>query len=226
MIEFGREREKEEMFLEFSRNLAEGVASGIPIPKSIQNVADKDYGSLTPHIRKLASQISLGIPVKKALMIFAADTRNKVIKRSVNIIIEAEESGGEIVSTLEGVARSVAEVEDIKKERRSSMYNQVVQGYIIFLMFIVIMLVLQLWLLPKITEVTELTGESGLLKGQADAKLLSTVLFVLILVEAFFTGLVIGKLSEGSFRPGFKHSLILVALAYLIFTGVQSFRPA
>ena len=157
LIEMGREKEKEEMFLEFCRNLAEGVASGIPISKSIITVADKDYGSLTPHIRKLANQISLGIPFKKAITTFAQDTKNRIVKRSVHIIIEAEESGGEIGTTLDNVAKSVSEVEDIKKERRSIIYNQVVQGYMIFLMFIVIMLILQLWLLPKIAEVASIS---------------------------------------------------------------------
>ena len=111
LIEMGREKEKEEMFLEFCRNLAEGVASGIPISKSIITVADKDYGSLTPHIRKLANQISLGIPFKKAITTFAQDTKNRIVKRSVHIIIEAEESGGEIGTTLDNVAKSVSEKE-------------------------------------------------------------------------------------------------------------------
>lgn len=224
LIEMGREKEKEEMFLEFCRNLAEGVASGIPISKSIITVADKDYGSLTPHIRKLANQISLGIPFKRAITIFAQDTRNRIVGRSVHIIIEAEESGGEIGTTLDNVAKSVSEVEDIKKERRSIIYNQVVQGYMIFLMFLVIMLILQLWLLPKIAEVTELSGEIEFQTAVGGTQFLNNSLFILIMFQAIFTGLVIGQLSEGKLMPGIKHSIIMIVLSYLIVTAAHAIK--
>ena len=116
MIEVGREKEKEAMFLEFSRNLVESVKSGTPISRSIVNVKGKKYGTLDVHIDKLASQISLGIPVKDSFRIFARDINNKVISRSVALIIEAEEAGGKIDDILENVAKNVNEVEDIKKE--------------------------------------------------------------------------------------------------------------
>ena len=56
LLKVGLEKEKEEMFLEFSRNLVESVKSGIPVSKSIINISNKDFGSLTPHVKKLANQ--------------------------------------------------------------------------------------------------------------------------------------------------------------------------
>jgi len=41
-------------------------------------------------------------------------------------------------------------------------------------------------------------------------------------VQGFFAGLVIGKLSEGSTKAGLKHSFIMMALAYLMTTGVRA----
>jgi len=49
--------EKEEMFLEFSRNLVESVKTGTPISRSIVNVKNKGYGVLGPHISKSISII-------------------------------------------------------------------------------------------------------------------------------------------------------------------------
>ena len=146
------------------------------------------------------------------------------MKRSVHIIIEAEESGGEIGTTLDNVAKSVSEVEDIKKERRSIIYNQVVQGYMIFLMFIVIMLILQLWLLPKIAEVTELSGQVEFQSAVGGTQFLNNALFVLIMLQAIFTGLVIGQLSEGKLMPGIKHSIIMIVLSYLIVTAAHAIK--
>src|SRR3989338_7913543 len=64
IVESNTIREKDEMFLEFSRDLVENVKAGTPISKSIINLQTKNYGKLIPHVQKLANQISLGIPLK------------------------------------------------------------------------------------------------------------------------------------------------------------------
>jgi len=40
----------------------------------------------------------------------------------------------------------------------------------------------------------------------------------LILVQGFFTGLTIGKLSEGNFKAGIRHSFSLMFLSFIIST--------
>ena len=226
IIETGREKEKEEMFLEFARNLVESVRAGAPISKGIMHVATKDYGSLTKHVGKLANQVSLSIPVRQALRVFARDINNKIISRSVELIIEAEASGGEIGTVLDSVVKSVTEIEDLKKERQSRVYSMIVQGYLIFFIFIVIMLFVELKFMPLIAGA--LTGTTGteaanILFGQASSKdLVERAFFVLLIVQAAFAGLVIGKLSEGALKYGIKHSAILLIITYLIVTAARA----
>src|SRR3989344_3449351 len=143
MIRSRNYQETSEMFLEFSRNLAESVATGTPISKSIINMRGKNYGSLTANVQKLSNQIEIGIPVNRALETFANDVNNPVISRAVALINEAARAGGEIDYILESTAKSIAEIEKLKKERKEAIYNLVVQGYIIFFIFIGIMLVMQ-----------------------------------------------------------------------------------
>src|SRR3989338_4710894 len=148
VLENKKEQEMTEMFLEFSRNLAESVATGTPVSKSIINVRKNNYGSLTPYVNKLANQISLGIPVGRALETFASDVGSKVVRRAVALIMEAERAGGEIDYILESVAKSISEVDKLKKERKAAIYSLVVQGYIIYFIFIGIMLIMQFHILP------------------------------------------------------------------------------
>ncbi len=230
LLKTGKEREKEEMFLEFSRNLVESVKSGTPISKSILNVKGKDYGSLTPHIDKLANQISLGIPVKKSLEIFARDVGSRVISRAITLISEAEQAGGEIETILDAVANSVSQTEKLKKERKATIYTLVVQGYIIFFIFIIIMLVMEVRILPMTAglgfEGPEEIGGLDLgigIGGRISADELTRPFLYLLLVQGVFAGLTIGKLSEGNIKAGIKHSFILVVLSWLISTGTKAF---
>ncbi len=226
VLESKREKENNQMFLEFSRNLVESVKAGTPISKSIINLRGKYYGSLTPYIEKLINQISIGIPVKNALETFAKDADSRVIMRAITLIGEAEKAGGDIEGILESVASSVNETEKLKKERLAAIYSLVVQGYIIFFVFIVIMLIMQFKILPITADIggggAQIEG-FGAAGGGYTAAEVSAPLLYLLLFQGFFTGLIIGKLAEGSLRAGIKHSFAMVALSLLIYTGAKAF---
>jgi len=213
--------EKEEKFLEFSRDLVENSKSGTPVVKGIINLQSRNYGSLTPHINKLANQLSLGITLTSALQTFARESDSKVISRAVTLISEAERAGGRIETILESVANSVNQIEKLRKERKSSVSNLVTQGYIIFFVFIIIMLVLEIKILPLVSGISD---AEGLQISTADASSgdFSTPLFVMLIVQSVFAGLVIGKISDGSIKKGIRHSFILLATTLLITTGAKA----
>jgi len=226
MLVSSRQKENDEMFLEFARNLVESVKAGTPISKSILNVKEKYYGSLTPHVRKLANQISLGIPVKQALENFSRDVDSETVSRAISLISEAEEAGGDIEKILESVSRSVAEIDKLKKERKAAVYNLVVQGYIIFLVFIVIMLVMQFKILAMtsgLVGVGDVSSIGGVAVSPISPEEMARPFLFLLIVQGAFAGLIIGKLAEGSIKAGIKHSFILSIIAILASTGANLF---
>lgn len=223
-----KEKEKSEMFLEFLSDLVESVKTGSPIAKAIINVSKRDYKALNPYIKKLASQIALGIPLEKALETFAKDTKNKVIGRAIELISEAEKAGGKIESILEAALKSVEEIEEINRKRRAAIHSMVMQGYLIFFIFLVIMVIIQLKFIPMMLEtlggLRGVNFETGLALGKPlSINLLNNLIFIIILLQSFFTGLVIGKLSEGRIKIGLKHSFILMAIAFFILQGAKLF---
>lgn len=228
------EVEKEEMFLEFARDLVESVKSGTPINKSIINAKNQSYGALNPNIKKLANQISLGIPLKTALQTFSDDVHNRTISRALTLIGQAERAGGDIGRILEAVASAVSMSDKLGKERKSSASTLIVQGYVIFFIFLVIILVMQYKILPLISSfntsgLSSATAAFGSSIGPAasgsstsiDTSQLSNSFLYLILVQGLFSGLTIGKLSEGSVKAGVKHSFALMIFSFIITTGAN-----
>ncbi len=219
--------EKEEMFLEFSRNLVESVKTGTPISKSIVNVKDKAYGELSPHVKKLANQITMGIPLNTALRVFSNDINNKTVSRAITLIGQAERAGGEIGEILESVAEAVNMSDKLKKERRAAISTLVVQGYIIFFVFLIIILVMQFQILPMVSGISGI-GDIGIAGvggisggGEISQQELSNAFLYLLLIQGFFTGLAIGKLSEGNVKAGIKHSFALMLIAFVISAGAN-----
>jgi len=223
------DNEKEEMFLEFARDLVEGVKAGTPISKSIMNLKNKPYGVLGGHVRKLANQISMGIPFGEALEIFSKDVNNKSISRTLTLIGQAEKAGGDIGEILESVAGAVNMSNKLKKERMAAISTLVVQGYIIFFVFLIIIMVLQFKILPMLVGIGDIGAigqvnnlNIGLSLGEGvDSQVLSNAFLYLLIVQGFFSGLTIGKLAEGNIKAGIKHSFALVILSFLVSTGAN-----
>ncbi|MBS3077071.1 type II secretion system F family protein [Candidatus Pacearchaeota archaeon] len=235
-VESGKSEKINEMFLEFTRNLAETVSTGTPISKGIINMRKKDFDVLNPHIEKLANQIELGIPVSEAFKTFSKEVDSVVVKRAIGLIKEAEKAGGDIDFILDSTAKSIAEVEKLKKERKSAIYGLVVQGYIIFFIFIGIILVMEFKIIPLTAGAGGLGGITsagqdlgiGFFGGGGSGEPINPEQFsasflYLLIAQGFFIGLVIGKLTEGSLKAGLKHSFIMMIAAFLISTGSKLF---
>jgi flagellar protein FlaJ len=215
--------QKEEMFLEFARNLVESVKTGTPISKSIVNMKGKPFGVLSHHVDKLANQISMGIPLSQALRVFSEDIDNKAISRILTLIGQAEKAGGDIGEILENVAGAVNVSDKLKKERKAIISTLVVQGYIIFLVFMVIILVMQYKILPLLSGISDVrnlgsVGIAGVGASNVGTQEISNSFLYLLLIQGFFSGITIGKLAEGSFKAGIKHSFALAVGSFLIST--------
>ncbi|MFC1742035.1 type II secretion system F family protein [Nanoarchaeota archaeon] len=245
-----RQKDIEAMFPEFVRNLVGAIKSGMPVSKAIVYVSKTDYGSLSPFVIKLANQVEWAIPVHKALLHFANETKNSVIKRSIATVIEAEMSGGNMEDVLETVTTSVLEIKKIKLERKAGIHAQLVQSYIIFIVFLGVMVVIQNLLIPYIADIESKNIEGVTEGGMAltSASLGSAikpvqmdyssipafvaslgawftsikgVFLALALIQACFAGLVLGKMAEGDIKSGTKHSLILMTIAFFVITLAQ-----
>ncbi len=214
--------DKEKMFLEFTRNLVESVKTGTPISKSILNMKKKPFGVLSRHVSKLANQIALGIPLKTALETFAKDLNNVTVSRTITLIGQAEKAGGNIGEILESVAKAVNMADKLKKERKSTISTLVMQGYIIFFVFIVIVLVMQFYIIPMISGIASTgslnIGGIGSTGGASTADIgdVSKAFLYLLLIQGLFSGLAIGKLAEGEVKAGLKHSFALMTLSFII----------
>jgi len=250
-VENKKQQEVETRFLDFVRNLAGAIKSGMPVSRAITHISKMDYGALSPYVRKLGHQVEWAIPVHKALLLFGNATRNDIIKRSIATVIEAEQSGGNMEDVLESITSSLIEIKKIKEQRRAGIHSQVIQSYIIFFIFIGVMMVIQKMLVPYLIGGDNslfaggISGNLGTVTGTTNTgqstmvmtveikfdslknfivtfsqwmRSLSGVFMMLTMIQGFFAGIVIGKLSEGDLISGLKHSLILMTIAFFIMT--------
>ncbi|MDY6777804.1 MAG: type II secretion system F family protein, partial [Candidatus Nanohaloarchaea archaeon] len=207
--------ELEERFPDFLRDVVEGTRSGMSLPQAIQNAQGNDYGRLSEHVNALSAKLEWGIPFDKVLWNFAEETRSPIIKRAVNTINQTYESGGNVSQVLDTVGNNLKEIKKLRKERESELYGEMVTGYVVYFIFLLVLIGLIRYLVPSLS----FTGNIGPLGGggQSAEELIATyrpIFQNLVIIQSIFSGLVIGKLSEGKLRAGAKHSAILLAVGY------------
>ncbi|MBI4017762.1 MAG: type II secretion system F family protein [Candidatus Aenigmarchaeota archaeon] len=205
----------EATFPQFLNDIVDATNAGQTLPQAIKSASRNEYGPLSPHVKKIAAQIDWGIPFDRILKNLAETLHSKLLRRTVSTIIETHRSGGNISDVLKAVSESIAEIDRIRQERKAHVYSQMVTGYTIYFIFLGVIVGLQKFLIPTLL----FTGTSGVDIGIANtAGLVDRYQFLfqsLVIIQGFFSGLAIGKMSEGSMIAGVKHIVVLFAVGFM-----------
>lgn len=233
----------EREFPGFLRNLSESRKSGMSIPKAFQNAANTNYGRLDDDVRKAADQLSWGIPFPEVMDRFKKRMGpSSLIKRSISIIMQSYEAGGDISETMDAIAQDASKIKDAESERKAVLQQQVLIIYAIYFLFVGILLALYYILVPLLdiggggfigsppnfcqqgaSALCSMCPVFGL-DPDPNAKLCYyKVLFLLMLmVEGVFNGLVAGEIGSGKVSAGLKHIMLMAPAGFIIYVGVLS----
>ncbi len=217
--QYNRVKNLEEMFPVFLRDFVESIRSGMSVPQAIKMVSGNDYKSLTPHIKKISAQLEWGIPIDKVLLKFVKEANSKLIGRIVSSVIESHNFGGNLAETFEALSGTALEVEKLRQERRLYLNSQMMTGYIVFFVFLLVIIGLEKFLVPSLSNTSALQlGGGGL--GTAPTNLgeaYKEIFRNLVVIQGLFAGLAVGKMAEGALISGVKHSFIMVFVGMAIF---------
>jgi flagellar protein FlaJ len=212
VFEYKRYRENkeiEERFPDFLRDITQNIKTGMTLTQAIKATKQTYYGDLTPHIKRMITKIDWAIPFDQILTDFSKKS-TPLIQKTVSTILETYRGGGDITQVLVAASQTIKEINKIRKERYSSIYNQMITGYAIFFIFVGVLIILKNYLVPSL-----LSFGSVSIAGVGDiSEFYNTIFQWLILLEGFFSGLVVGKMAQGSMIAGLKHSLFLMGVGY------------
>ena len=228
----------------FLRDLVEENKSGMTFLRSMESCSRRDYGRLSKEINKMYNQLTWGVPLDEAILSFSNRIKeSSIIKRSMNIILEAYRSGGNIVSTMESIASDTAIIKEAEKERKSKMGQQIVVMYMIYFTFIGIVIALTKTLTsfsfgemsmgaiqvgqPICKQVS--SGASKLIcsllygicnvfgLGAENECYYRSIFLSMIVIQGLSAGLVSGQIGEESVFAGIKHSLIMMGIGFFTY---------
>lgn len=216
-----RTKNLEDALPNFFRDLAGMNDSGMTLPNAIHLVAQGEYSTLTPYIRRLDNEMSWNTTFIEAIQRFRTRLGTPLADRSIDLIAKASKAGGDVSEVLRAAARDTYEVLALRSERRNNMLIYVIIVLISFLVFVfVIMILVSTFLSTMATAgsaaVAAGAGGSSFI-GNVDLFFYTRLFSHAAMIQGIFSGLVAGQMGEARVVAGLKYSAIMLLIAWMVF---------
>jgi len=192
----------------FLRDLTEVRKTGLSPEKCIESLSNRDYSEFSKELRKISSEISWGVPLKKVIMDFVKRTRSWMTQIVMFLLVETIDVGGGTIAMIESLARFNNLTQEVEKEKKMA-----VRPYILMPYFAAILLVATTTMMIGFTSGTLGVAETG--GAKKDIAPMITTFVTSVIFHSYLIGIVAGKISEESIAAGFKHASVLVIIAVL-----------
>ena len=193
----------------FLRDLTEVRKTGLSPEKCIESLSRRDYGIFSKELRKISSEISWGIPLKKVIMRFLKRTRSWMTQIVMFLLVETIDVGGGTIAMIESLARFNNLTQEVEKEKKMSVRPYIMMPYLAAILLVATTIMMLGFTSGTLAVVPGQTGPPKDLSGM-------TMIFVTsVIFHSYLIGIVAGKISEESIAAGFKHASILAIVAVI-----------
>jgi flagellar protein FlaJ len=198
----------------FLRDLSEVRKTGLAPEKTIEQLANRNYGALTVHVKKIAAQVSWGTPLKTVLQTFIKEVKSWVSRAVAFLLLEVVDVGGGSAKMFISLADFTEKNGQLEKERKSLIRPYIIIPYIGAILIVATTAMMVYYAgfsfqsFPGSSSLTANFIPSASVLTEATNTLLLAAFF-----QAWVMGFVAGKMGEGSAADGFKHATLLITIS-------------
>ncbi|MCX8169901.1 MAG: type II secretion system F family protein, partial [Candidatus Methanomethyliaceae archaeon] len=210
-LEYKWRKAIEERMPDLLYDIAEGQITGMSFIRALQTATSKEYGVMSIELKKVLAQVKLGMSFEEAIRRFAERTDSQLVRRVGAIISDVNRFGGDIVEVVRSLADYIKMILTISEERRTAMRTYIGISYIAFgVLLVIVAILLNQFFLPTLQ-----LGTAPLFISPVGYEEYRRAFFFFAITQAIFSGLVTGKLGEGSIFAGLKHIVIMLFLTLI-----------
>jgi flagellar protein FlaJ len=208
-VDYHWRRSIDEHLPDLFRAIVQAEKTGMTLPQAVEEAAKRRYGALTFELRRMVVHMSWGKSFEEVFQSFSERVNTSLTKRSVPLVVEASRSGGHVEEVFEPMGKFVQSTLNAEKERQAQTRPYIAIVYVAFFVFLFTVIMLFKTFFFQVTDVPSLN--TAMLSSEEARKLF----FHMSIVQALFSGLVAGKMGEGTVSAGLKHSVIMLIAGYV-----------
>lgn len=215
----------EDVLPDFLQLTSANIRAGMPIDQALWHAIRPNFGVLAKEMEDVAKQTMSGTDLEEALYSFAAKYDSPLLQRSVSLLVEGLNAGGEIGELLDRISTNIQEAKIMKKEMSAS-----VTTYAIFITFASIaaapfLLALSSQLLMVIEsiissiEVPETTSTIAISVSSVSVTPSDFRIFAMVTlgITATLSACIVAIIKKGNIRAGARYIPIFVFTTILIY---------
>lgn len=193
------------------RSIVQAQQTGMTLPQALEEASKRHYGCLTGELRKMVAQMSWGMPFEKAFQSLGQRVDTTLTRRTVPLVVEASRTGGQVERVFDPMGKFVQSTLTLNKERQNQVRPYLAIIYVAYFVFLVTIVLLFKTFFVQMADIP-IMGFAILTPEEA-----KKIFFHMSIMQAFFSGLIAGKMGEGNMSAGLKHSIILLTCGYIAF---------
>lgn len=228
MIYEKRKTSVEAKLANFLRDISEIRKTGMAPEKTIEQLAGRNYGGLSVHVKAIATQLSWGTPIRNVLLNFSKSVKSWLTRAMAFLLLEVVDVGGGSASMFISLADFTEKNDQLEKARKSDIRPYMIIPYIGAILVVVTTAMISYFLAVPGLSPSQLGvaaggtyGQGAALPSAQHAAQLTGILLTGAILQSWFMGMVAGKMGEGSVGAGFKHAtfLVIISLVTVIVAG-------
>ena len=226
---FKRRLDIEQVLPDFLQLTSANIRAGMPIDRALWYAVRPRFGVLAKEIESVAKETMSGTDLSQALTDFTNKYDSKLLKRSINLLVEGIEAGGEVGELLDKIASNVLENQTLRREMAANVMTYVIFITAATLLAAPFLFALSGQLLKVIISITasiapvETTATPlasfGLSFREIGIKPSDFMIFSVIslLTTSFFSSLIIATIRKGEVRSGIRNIPVFIIITLSLY---------
>ena len=225
---FKRKVDIEDVLPDYLQLTASNIKSGMTVDRALWYAVRPRFGVLAKEIEIVAKDTMKGEDLKQALQKFSDKYESVLLKRSISLLMEGIEAGGEIGDLLNKIAINIQENKIMRREMAANITT-----YVIFISFASIAAAPVLFALSGVLirvisnlgnvlgGVTNTASSAGFAISFSGSGIVyedfRIFAIVSLIITSLFSAMIIATIKKGSPKNGLKYIPIFIAVAITIF---------
>ena len=213
-VDYRWKRSVDKYLPDLFRSIVQAQKTGMTLPQAVEEASKRKYGPMTKELQKMVAQMSWGVSFEDALQSLGKRIDTALLRQTIPLILEAQRSGGQVEKVFEPLEEFVRTTLTFDAERKTQIRPYLAIIYVAFFVFLFTIIML---FKSFFVDMVDFELSQFELMPPSEAR---SIFFHMSAIQAFFGGLVAGKMGEGTVGGGLKHSVILLTCGYLAFKFV------
>ncbi|OUJ19455.1 Pilus assembly protein TadC [Methanonatronarchaeum thermophilum] len=218
-IEERRRKKIESQFPDLLRMISSLNRTGMSLKSTVMEISEVP-GIIGREISRVRNGIEWNIGVRESLARFAFRMKNKEVLRSIILILEGTRAHNQVSTVLNVATEDINNRETLNKQLKRDILPYIALVWLAFLIFLFTALVLSNQFIAEMPLAEEIGDVDQIEFGfeKHELEIMETLILHSAMLMGFVSGIVAGELSKGTMYSGLKHALLMLIIAYTLFT--------